>query len=135
MASFLPSVKASSLTAAEGTKNPMVLQFFQQCLAPALGDRISFRTSKEMVLLAEAIDLLIVGKVIEASELLMQRFKTLELGSSSGSFETAQYLEIGKGSLPTSVSAQKMELAKATEAMEIKLSRRGQGGARGNSSE
>ena len=122
MASFLPSVKASSLTAAEVTKNPMVLQFFQQCLAPALGDRISFRTSKETVLLAEAIDLLIVGKVVEASELLMQRFKTLELGSSSGSFETAQYLEIGRQMTPTPMNGRERELAVATEKLERNLS-------------
>ena len=55
----------------------VALRFFQTCLKPSLGDRMTFRTEKEMGLLAEAVGLLVAGRVVEAAELLLQRFKAL----------------------------------------------------------
>ena len=59
--------------------------------------------------------------LFRAAELLLQRFKALELGSVQGGLETAQWLEVGRPHRPTSVTARELELAVATEKMEKNL--------------
>lgn len=58
------------------------------------GNNVGLRNARELRTLAEALDLLMVGKVAEAGDLLMQRFKAVELASQEGNWKVAQHLEL-----------------------------------------
>ena len=57
-------------------------------------DKVGIRTSREMRTLAEALDALKAGQLPEVADLLIQRFKSLEVGASSGAWDVAQRLEL-----------------------------------------
>ena len=55
---------------------------------------VGVRTAKEMRLLATAIDSLIKGELPQVADMLMQRFKALELSVADKSWAVAHALEV-----------------------------------------
>lgn len=85
----------------------------------------SRRNLREMHTLAAALDHLALGRNRQASDLLMQRLKALELASSSGSWERASFLELLETEDATLVGTEESFLvAKETELAQ-KLQRQG----------
>ncbi len=78
--------------------------------------QVGVRTSREMRTLAEALDALSQGKLPELADLLMQRFKALEVSVTDGNWHVAKQLEVlpsmdlGLTSLAERTDAAKQEL-------------------------
>jgi len=60
---------------------PVVLQYLTTFLAPSLGPDLSLRNNRELRTLATTLDALVRGKTAEAADMLVQRFKAVELAS------------------------------------------------------
>ena len=123
MAKFLSNQGLAAIKTSDGGLKPIVVQYFQTALKPALGAKIGLRTDREMTTCAEAIDLLLAGDTLQAAEVLLQRFKALEVYSSTGSWDHARHLELTRPDAVSSISTRELELAHATELMENKLKR------------
>ena len=84
--------------------------------------------------LARAVDYILEGKLVEAAEMLMQRFKRLEMSATEGSSALVQHLELAPSAHVASVASRERDLAiMATEAMEQKFKISAQRGERGSS--
>eukprot|EP00973_Karenia_brevis_P026835 3702416-Karenia_brevis.AAC.1 len=55
---------------------------------------MSLRDQKEFDLVAKCLDALCTGNLAHLGDILMQRFKSMELRQSTGSYATAGHLEI-----------------------------------------
>ena len=64
-----------------GQHHPCVLANCMICLKPVVGERLSSCNSSETETVAEARDRLIKGGRVRGMELLLERFKSLELGT------------------------------------------------------
>jgi hypothetical protein len=76
-----------------GDLEPIVLQYLTTVLEithPQMGPR----NSREMHTLSRAVDYLVDGKVAEASDLLIQRFKAIEMAITDKSWAVAENLEL-----------------------------------------
>ena len=76
-----------------GNLEPIVLQYLTTVLEithPQMGPR----NNREMHTLARAVDYLVDGKVAEASDLLTQRFKAIEMSITDKSWTVAEHLEL-----------------------------------------
>ena len=102
-------------------RDPVVQQYLTTCLQPALGEKLTSRNLHEMQTIAETIDLILKGKVTDGAELLLQRFKSLELFSLQGNWNQARHLELTKDHKVTCVSAREQQLAVASELQDRKL--------------
>ena len=103
--------------------DPIAVNYLQTCLRPALGEKVTPRNGKEMSVLAEVLDLLLVGDVVLAAETVLQRFKALETFAHEGDWRLAQHLEVKRASTISCVTARELELAKSTMLMEDRLHR------------
>ena len=68
--------------------------YFLRVLRPATEKKGSLRDVREMHTLSVILDHLALGRSGAAADVAAQRLKALELASTSGSWEKAQYLEI-----------------------------------------
>ena len=118
-------------TAQQLLSDPVAVAYFQTCLKPSLGDKISARNDKEMGVLVEVLDMILVGDFIPAAELVLQRFKALETKAHEGSWSMAQHLELSRPSLVSCVSSRELDLAKQTQGMEERLRGSGSRGSGG----
>ena len=98
----------------------IVTQYLTTALGPSAKDRLGERDERELRTLAEGLDHLVAGRVAEASDILMQRFRAVELANQTGTWDLAQHLEVvppsGVSSVPMAVRA---ELAR-TQALHLK---------------
>ena len=86
------------------------------------GSSLGLRNEREMRTLAEAIDDLLQGQVVQAADKLMQRFKALELASSEGGdWGVARHLELIPPGQVASVGNVEKSMAANLEAKEQKL--------------
>lgn len=108
----------------KGEQPPLALRYFRQALRP----RLSGGAAREAMTLAYAADLLIQGKVASSLDVLVQRFKAIELVSQGTSWQIAQRVEL----LPleqTSVTSREETMMAAKEFNEdYKMRARSQGG-------
>ena len=72
---------------------PIATTYVMAILLPA-HPQMKARYVRELQTLAKALDLLIVGKAPEASDLLMQRLKALETAFQDGHWQVAQHGDI-----------------------------------------
>ena len=86
------------------------------------GGSLGLRTQREMRTLAESIDDLLQGKVVQAADRLMQRFRALELASSEGgSWNVARHLELIPPGEVASLDSKEKSVAADAEMREQKL--------------
>ena len=78
-------------------------------------------TSRELRTLAEAIDSLVKGNLPHVGDLLMQRFKSLEMQANHGTDAMAKGLEVINTSAAGLTSLEEQNLAAARELAELKL--------------
>jgi hypothetical protein len=91
--------------------------FFAQHPPQSLGEE----TARELRTLAEALDGLLKGEVIQVLDLLMQRFKATTLAAVEGSTRASRWLELIPTSTEMVASPEELEVAKRAEAGELKL--------------
>lgn len=103
-----------------------LVSVFQQHYSP---DKVGQRTAREMRTIAEALDSLKVGNLPRVADLLMQRFKSLEMSVIDGSWGTASKMEllparaIGLASAAEQTQAAKEELL----GLRLEAAKRGRG--------
>jgi hypothetical protein len=79
------------------------------------------RSLRELRTLAEVLDMLIEGQVLQAADTLCQRFKAVELASSEGSWAVAQHLELIPPHRSGAVADFEKEAAAQQEMRAVKL--------------
>ena len=68
---------------------------FSTALKPNAGSRLGFRNIRELQSLAEAVDLLMRGRVASAGDVLIQRFRAVEASAlEEGRWSLARHLEL-----------------------------------------
>ena len=88
MARYLPRCVGG---ATMKTWDPRVVQY----LTSTLGGRpLGRRNERELRTIAEALDLLLEGRALEAGDILMGRFSSVELSASGEDWAVAQHLEL-----------------------------------------
>ena len=98
---------------------PVVTAYLITVLSPSMGSDLSARTSGELRSLAEALDLLIQGKVAEAADTLTQRFKCVEMASTEGC-AVARHLELTPSLKVSSVPEDERDAAIRRQREEVK---------------
>ena len=94
---------------------PVMVRYLTMVLGQA-GAPVGMRNARELRTLAEALDLLTLGKIAEVGDVLMQRFKAVELASQEGNWRIAQHLEL----IPdTGVSASSYKERRAAAKLEL----------------
>ena len=69
--------------------------YLATALKPNAGSRLSFGALRELQSLAEAVDLLMRGRVASAGDVLIQRFRAVEAASlEEGGWSVARRLEV-----------------------------------------
>ena len=72
----------------------LVTTFLTAVLQPSAGTTMNLGTERELRTLAESMDLLLSGKVAEAGDVMMQRFRALEVAAADGTWEMAKFMEL-----------------------------------------
>jgi len=88
---------------------PVVMQYLTTFLAPSLGDDLTQRNGRELRTIATTLDALIRGKSAEAADLLVQRFKAVELASTEGTWAMAQQVALVPESRISSMSLEERD--------------------------
>ena len=101
-----------------------VLSYFVTCPKPALGERLTPRTSHEMETVAEAFDHLLRGDLGKGMAVLMQWFKCLEMSAQDGSFDRAKHLELIRPDQISCISDREADLARQNALLEKRLQQR-----------
>ena len=55
---------------------------------------MTLRNNRELRTLAEILDLLALGRVLESGDVVAQRFRAVELASADGTWQLARHLEL-----------------------------------------
>ena len=105
----------------QGHLRPLVDLYLQTVMRPAMGTKLTGRNDHELTTYAAIIDAILRGGVLEAAEVAMQRFKSIECFTAQGNWDQAKHLELTRPMSVSCLSAREQELAQATEAMESKL--------------
>ncbi len=103
-----------------GNLEPIVLQYLTTVLEithPQMGPR----NNRELHTLARSIDLLIDGKIAEGLDLLIQRFKAIEMSITDTTWAVAEHLELLPPTAVTSTTDQERAQAMAIAAREQKF--------------
>ena len=83
--------------------------------------KIGLRTARELQTLATTLDLLLGGRLPEATDLLIQRFKALEASQADGGWQTARHLELIPSSAAGLAREDEEEMAAKAELRALKL--------------
>ena len=95
----------------EGAKKlpPVAMRYLTTVLLPAMGNQIGFRDERELRTLAESIDSLVRGKAATSADILVQRFKSIELRLQSGTSQVAKHLELIPESRASATAQEELE--------------------------
>ena len=83
--------------------------------------QIGFRSAREMRTLAMSINLLLGGHVLHGLDVLLQRFKALELAAEQGIWSQARWLEVIPTSDVSSWSREDLRSAMREKELEMRL--------------
>lgn len=83
--------------------------------------QIGLRSAREMRTLAMSIDLLLGGHILHGLDVLLQRFKALELAAEQGSWSQARWLELIPTSDVSSWSRDDLRSAMREQDLEVRL--------------
>ena len=103
--------------------DPVVTTYLTIVLQPALGATLQMRSERELRTMSEALDCLLRGRMVDAAEILMQRFKAVETATINGNWDTARFLEAIPAAKVSSVAGRERELAIKQAALEQRLRR------------
>jgi hypothetical protein len=98
-------------------------------------EKCGIRTARELRTLAEALDALGRGKLPQVADLLMQRYKALELSVTDGSWGLAEKVELLPPRNVGLTSIEESQAAARAQLLQLKLDearKRGRGGASGS---
>jgi len=98
---------------------PIVEAYLSSVLLPAKGSSLNLRTTQELKNLAKALDLLLKGDVAGACDVLIQRFKSVEVSPEIG-FAVAKHLELVSSGQVTAMTDQERESIMAMERRDVK---------------
>ena len=98
MSSYLGGAGAARLGSSGQSSEPegrrLVTTYLTTALLPSSGSSMNLRTQREMRTLAEALDAILAGDLAGAGDLLMQRFRALEMATVDGNWDMARHLEL-----------------------------------------
>eukprot|EP00971_Amphidinium_carterae_P338032 6475188-Amphidinium_carterae.1 len=100
---------------------PVVTTYMTGVLQPACGSNLSMRNARELLTIAKAVDLIIVGKLSEACDVLLQRFKSVETAATEGSWGLSTHLELLPEMRVSSLGTGERSVAMAAERHDAKL--------------
>ena len=100
---------------------PVFVRYLTTVLRQAKGGDLGARTQRELLTLATAIDKILAGEVAEGLDVLSQRFKAVEMGSTEGSWRLAEQLELTPSQVVSSISKPERLLAMRGEIEQEKL--------------
>jgi hypothetical protein len=93
---------------------PVVTSYLTSFLSPTLGQDLSLRNSGELRTLAAAMGMLLKGDTVAGLEVLVQRFKAIELVAGGESWDSARHLELAPtGKVSTISEEERRHIAKA----------------------
>ena len=104
----------------------LVTTYLTTALQPSAGASLNLRAERELRTLAETLDCLLGGRLADAGDILMQRFRAIETAAADGSWELARHLELIPDSVVSCVPVVMKKEALRQEAVRQKLP----GGAR-----
>ena len=99
----------------------VAMAYLTSVLLPTLGNNAGERSRRELTTLAAAIDMIVSGRMAEAGDLLVQRFKAVETAAATGTWGVAQHLEIAPRSQVSTVQDRELEAAARLERDQYKL--------------
>ena len=99
----------------------VAMTYLTSVLVPTMGTGLNERSRRELTTLATALDHMVCGRIAEAGDLLVQRFKAVELAATTGSWGVAQHLEIAPPSQVSAVHEKEIEAAAKLERHHFKL--------------
>ena len=85
----------------------IVTQYLTTAVSPSVKEGLGARSERELRTLAEGLDHLVAGRVAEAADIMMQRFRAVELAQQTGTWDLARHLEVV---IPSGVSSVPMAL-------------------------
>ena len=101
--------------------HPIVMSYLTAVLTPSVGSELSIRNSRELRTLAMALDFLIQGDVPQACDVLVQRFKAVEITQADGSWAHARHMELIPEARVTSTSQAERASILQQEKDELKM--------------
>ena len=96
---------------------------------------LGMRNSRELQTLAQALHALLRNDLLLVGNTLVQRFKSVELAGSAGSWSLAQHLELTPATGASSAGQGEVQAATRKETFAHRLDRDGKGGGRRSGSE
>ncbi len=113
--------------------SPIVMQYLLAFLVPSIGRTIPVAQMRELKTLATAIDMTLVGRQDSASDVLMQRFRAIEMALRDGTWTVAKHVELvedehGSTSLPVREAATKEAVREGKLKKHIEKDPKGGGG-------
>ena len=73
---------------------PKVVRYLTTVVQVSAAHGVSVRNERELRTLAEALDALLLGDVTRAADIIMMRFKAVELAATSQDWSSAKFLEL-----------------------------------------
>ena len=107
------------------------IAYLTTALEPSLRGEMGVRSARELRTLAEAVDSLAAGRILEAGDLLSQRFRAVEKAQADGHWNSAKHLELIPDASVTTVPEQMLDGAMRREMFKLKLREREQKLVRG----
>ena len=101
------------------TMSPIVMAYFTSILTPALGADLRLRDAGELKTLAMAMDLRLRGQIAEALDILMQRFRAVELSTAEG-WGAAKHLTLRGEGRVSSIGQREREQIVSMERAELR---------------
>ncbi len=102
--------------------NQRVLGYLSQIfLAAHPQSKVGIRTVREMQTIATVLDLLVAGRLPQATDLLVQRFKALEAAQGEGGWQMARHLELIPLNSSGLMREEEREMATKAELRSVKL--------------
>ena len=102
---------------------PTVMQaYLSTVYFPSRTERsIGLRTSREMRTIGLAVDLIVGGHILHGLDVLLQRFKALEIAAEQGSWEQARWLELIPSADVAAWSREDLRSAMREQDLEMRL--------------
>ena len=74
--------------------SPRVVRYLTTVVQVSAAHGVSVRNERELRTLAEALDALLTGDITRAADIVMMRFKAVELATTSQDWSSAKFLEL-----------------------------------------
>ena len=100
---------------------PVAMRYLTTVVLPAAGSSLNFRDERELRTLAEGIDALVRGRAATTADILVQRFKSIELRMQSGTAQVAKHLELIPENRACATAQSEMEQLSKMHRDEVKL--------------